>query len=769
MVMQRLASPTCVTCGAPRGGDGSHCSACEAQDSGERPGPQLSRSVQEATTAWGKRTFGGPRTLAELIENVDVRDEVIERVATEIVRREIQIVRGQPTRVPITPPRIDPGRIDPFAVSPEALRGMSEHVAACTTCGSSGTCRCVGCAGSGSTKCPTCGGSGRELRHYKTVPSKYVNCKTCRTRGSVVCTACIGSGSVTCGTCSGAGGVVEWLEYAQISRWTVTIEPDSPVIGAHPQLRTAGFLDAGRLESFSVLSALHADGPVTLGGYRGGNSPALRAVANSLDPRLERVSNQQYLSLAVVRRDVTYSMCGTRGTLVLSGKDLAPSHTKAATNPIRRRLTAGSLVLGALALGSHAMIHRFGGSTAYFRSVNATLGTLGAALLILLVSPVFGALRAVRPGWAFAKIHTSEKVLAGLSALVLAAIVVVGVVEQPKLEELSRSLAEGHVARARVVLDGVKEKQAPSKELAEAEDSVLLAEAKGLTGDAQLNVLDRVASRRGARAREAAAWGREMRLIELRRLNDAKSPELALNAVNRWFSDTWSSDAEVAEERARAFDVSASACADPLCRLTASSSAEQSRTSASRTQRRGEARAALFANLTVDDRPNEPALVRLKRMREVAALAERSAKLEDKELVEHARKVAALAESVRTRTVLMGADEATISELLGTATVVEGKNTYLVLGGMRVYLTLDGQRRCRGFYLTGATKESRSIAEGPSGAGRVLSQVVGHPAEVKRAPASSPSVSRWYEHPAAIVARWNGAQLIELRIGDATP
>jgi hypothetical protein len=102
--------------------------------------------------------------------------------------------------------------------------------------------------------------------------------------------------------------------------------PDSPIIVGHPQLSVERPLSTDDLEGFGVLVATDANGPL-ITSTRGSEAEYAQALLASLDPRLDRVTYQQYVKLAVVRRDASFEMCGTSGVLVLSGADLLGSFT----------------------------------------------------------------------------------------------------------------------------------------------------------------------------------------------------------------------------------------------------------------------------------------------------------------------------------------------------------------------------------------------------------------------------------------------------------
>lgn len=81
----------CPSCGAPVPEGAATCSYCRAT-LGWGPGAPVppTRSVRDAAAHWARSIFGAPRNFADLIQSVQVRDEVFERIVTEVARREVR-------------------------------------------------------------------------------------------------------------------------------------------------------------------------------------------------------------------------------------------------------------------------------------------------------------------------------------------------------------------------------------------------------------------------------------------------------------------------------------------------------------------------------------------------------------------------------------------------------------------------------------------------------------------------------------------------------
>jgi hypothetical protein len=543
------------------------------------------------------------------------------------------------------------------------------------------------------------------------------------------------------------------------------------VAKAHPQLNEPRFLAARELEAFSIVAVEDASGPITLQGYRGQDNPILRSVAASLDSRLERINRQQYYQLSVVRRDATYGMCGTTGTLVLSGKDLAGAPTPVAVAPIERRLYAWGAGAAFLGVVITVVAVKLCGASIYFRATNPVVILLALLALALAVPPLGAALRALRPGFQLSPLRSFEKYLGVAALAVFGTTVVVGVMARPRVAEVEKALSSGNVPHARVVLTALQETNGSTGEVTDAEDRVMLAEAKAFTGELRLQTLDQVAARRGRSSAEASTAARAERLSQIRGMIERKTPAPALAAIERWYPATWKADAEVAEERARAHDLAASLCVDDPCRVQSATLAQTATPSGERAQRLADARASLLGALATRDILGEETLVRLKRLRGAAAIAKATIDIAptDVELVDASKTTIAWTIAERAKVALLGAEVAVVEELLETTAALDARGPSISIDGTRAFLVIDAQKKCRGVYVVGEKDGARAIRGTMWTGDRLLSQAVGHGATVRKPDAPKATVSRWFEVSAQVTARWHGGELVELRVGDATP
>lgn len=735
----------------------------------------LNSRIPQAVNAWGRSVFGGPRNLTRLVVGLpEVRDEIIERVFTRVVRREIGEAFAPTRETRTTRARVDSSAIDPFAYTNETLRADSEYVRQCPPCGASGSVRCSRCSGTGTMRCGDCNGSGKELKYYKTRSPKLINCKRCRAAGTVRCADCTGSGAVTCASCHGSGHVLSWLTISQTDHAHVILSPDSAVIAGHPVLAENRELVPADVAAFAVTEQAVNDGPLAAAGgsepYRNAEAALVQDHLSRVNPRLERVTRQQYLKLAVVRRDVKYEMCGVAGTLVLSGRDLTPSTTPEALRPVKRRLYAwaGAVVLVAAVL---AVIRgSLLGSSAYFDDARGLTGVVTAFGVVLSVPTFGGLLRAWRGGRRFWPMQSAIKV--GLIAIGLCAVADagVGLLTRPSAREVQAALAKGDVARARTVVDALKEQSDDAPSTLDAEDRVRLAESKALKGDDQLKVLDAVAARGGSSANEAALAARADRLKIVDDELAAKRSADALESLDRWFTKS-NTDGEIAEDRARAHEVAHAACATDVCRLAESTQARQAHPTSQRTAQLDKDRASVNAALDPKQLNSKDTLERLRQARTLRDTANEAIKEfpTDSELVAMARASKATAEAERSKITLLRSPMPVVEELLESPSQPDGKGVaHVACDGVTVYVALDDAQRCSGLYAVGSGGQ-RSYVSNQWPADRLLSQAVGHSAKLHQPTQGAQASATWYESGYPVVARWRDGNLIELRIGDATP
>ncbi|MDC0685719.1 DnaJ-like cysteine-rich domain-containing protein [Sorangium atrum] len=698
------------------------------------------------------------------------RDEVITRVATTVIRRDLV-----PQRIPTHDRRSrsaspeDPASLDPFSGTMEELRTRTEHVDRCASCSGSGIGPCPACRGSGRQPCGNCSGSGKVLKHYKK-SSKYINCSVCRGGGAVGCGECLSKGTITCVGCSGSGRQLVWWTYRESARVVVQLSTDSPIVHAHPQLLEDRFLGPSDLEAFVRLASVEAEGSIARGTLSPEDDIAARRQTPALDRRIERIRAQQLLRLGVLRRDVHYEMCGAEGTVVLSGASLAGASTPAAVGPIRRRLVLWGLASLVLLIGGACYMSALLGPTSYFRSVNRAIAFSSLTGMATAIVGVGGLLRALRPGVRFWPLGIIAQVTTVISAAAFLLCPVVAYFGRPSTEELQHAVTAGDLDRARVVAEAL-EATAPSEKLADAIDELRLAEAERLSGDARLDQLDAVASRDGSHAGRAKTNAQHARIEAIEAALAANRVADAVDLLKRW-SLQLSDAPERGELEARAFEAQGVACSDDICRFAAARGAKAARSSPEREAMLDSARRKVTEELDTRTVPASDLLARVRWLRSLSKLAVTAQKAArgDSEVQEKANAASAWARAELGKVVLIGAPVPVVDELL-ERDAGSASSGWPELKGVSVYAAKVGSV-CSGLFVVGATPGVRSLYGNEEGLRRLLAQATGRPEATLRARAASSkthSVSTWVEGSTPVMARWNDTTLMELRIGRASP
>ena len=720
-----------------------------------------------AVDAWAKGVRGAPRGLAATITAVQPRDEVLHRVVSKVLRRQLSEQRTPARARRASSPRTPLGQVDPFVHTLQTLQDATLHVARCAAC--SGTCveSCRACAGRRVVACPGCSGAGK-FRNPRT--NRLNKCKPCKGSGSVACHNCASSGSVSCHVCQGSGHQNVWLTFVEHSRAQVALVPrDTPAADAHPQLLEGRGLSPAEIEAFILEFETHADGALELDELALAARGVIQQELSGLNVSTERVVWQQYTRLGIPRCDVTYEMCGGRGTLCLSGNDLTAATTDAALRPIRRRLMVWPVlvILGVISggiLAGSAM-----GRAPYFESTNDVVMLLWLGATIASIPWFGGLLRAWRP---VLRVRGLRRVESGLGAIWLALVLcipLVGALRKPTASAVEEALTEDNLARARVVVDGLIEREGEAA--SDLEDAVLLAEAEASVGRERLAKLDTIAAHGGPHAAKAAALARDDRLANIRELLQQDAPRRALVALVRDFAGNWREDPELAEEWARAEELLLRECTDDMCRFVALRGARQASETPQRVAAVEQVHAKLLASLSIAASEQAPGPVeQLHRCDELTAVASgiRRAQLGDEPLSVAADAATVWAAEQRATVAILGADVDTLRALF-PASELEAENLVAVsLEGAELFFTLDAKGQCRGLYAVGP-RGHRQLDATQWSADQILSQSFGRPMTVVPRAHATDVTSTWKHEKIKIVARWSGAVPAELRVGAAKP
>ncbi len=671
----------------------------------------LGTDAREAVRAWAREIRGAPRHFDEMVYLLKQEEEIFVRVATEIHRREVVVQRAPAERgqAPSGLMRA-PRTIDPWAIGPDDLRACTEDTEACAGCGGRGTEACRGCGGSGVEKV--------------------------------------------------------WLTYTNVARIDVRTAAGDPLVALHPQLREPRILAKSDLAPFTILAAALASGVVPSGALSYDEFERLQEASPPVERR-ERVSQQQYLRFAAVRRELGYDMCGARATLVLSGAKFAVEVTPESLAPIRRRMRVWSAATVVVVLLTAAALLELPSSASYFTRSNRWL-----ELFIVVAGvgsvPLLGALvRAVGPRFKPGRLWAIEKLTALLVIGALGGVVAVKSTVHPRAAEAREYLAAGDFTRANEVLRALDAIHAEPGAVSEIRDEMAYAAAIALAPDARLAKLDEIAARGGARAADAAQSARKERTQNVVALIDQQKLKAALALIDQGFGDPRTDEATRQEMRARVYDAEFAQCASDPCRFVSARKAERAMPTPTRASRTTGVRSALALALTTADVPGESTLARLRRLRLLEATAQSVAAVsstDDGELTERAKSAAKFAVQERERVPFLGSDRATLEDLVGQL----DEKLHASIEGVAVYVSMDRAGRCTGVYVVGETAAARK--EGLKSEylpALIVTRALGRPATLRRPANGDATTTRWTDGAVPIVARWRQGALVEIRIGAA--
>lgn len=730
------------------------------------PKSEVSPEVAAAVDRWGRSVFGAPRALSRLIVRSERKDEVLHRIYTEVVRRDLVAERSPaPERRPAAPPS-DPATIDPFAHTPDSLRAASQCVTTCGGCRGAGRVACTRCGGSGRARCQQCGGTGSFINPKTNRSNK---CKLCKSTGTVACGACA-DGVVPCGVCLGSGHERVWLSIRESLLARVAIVPESETSLAHPQLAERRVLEPSEVAAFSLHANVASAGPLPLDALDPTAKATVQGVWAGLDRRFERIVRQQYLQLAVPRQDVTYRMCGTTGELVLSGRNLVGASTPEAKRPIRRRLILWPILGFVLMFVMTGVgLSTFVGNRGYFApafDVAVPVGILGFFAQVLLLG---GLLRVWGAPAGLRGLKVIERAAAAVWLLALITNLVLGAVTRPTLTEFDEALATARLDRAHVVLDALRVAKYDAGQVAAAEDRLLLADANATTGLERLKKLDEITKHGRALASEAAAAARSDRIAAITTALQERRAKDAIAAIDQGFADVWRTDPDLAGLRAQALDIQTDECGDDLCRLTAAREANATHATPDRGARLDQIRGRVFAALNARPAPDANTATYVRALADVSRTAAQTLQQVsgDPELSALATSTRGWADQEREKIPFLRADGATLAALFPDLRLVREGVSTVTIEDAEVYFHLSADGVCTGVYVVGPASKRRVFHRATGE--RLISRTLGLAAAVPLPTKADVTSTTAKVANAKIVARWREGLLIELRIGDASP
>jgi hypothetical protein len=511
-------------------------------------------------------------------------------------------------------------------------------------------------------------------------------------------------------------------------------------------------------------------GPIPWSALEGTDAEALARTAPAIDPRLERVRAQQFLSFGVVRRDVRYEMCGGTGTVALSGPNLVGASTPDAVRPIRRCLmilAAATLLLLGL---TGSWYSGFQGPTAYFDASNSWIMVVLIPGVAAAITAANGALRRLRPGLRWWPSSRFEHVFAAIFIAAFASVPLISLVSRPAVSEARAAITAGNLKHAAVVVEALKATRS-SVDVVDVSDELTIAAADRLSGDARITKLDESAGHHGPRAEEARDRARKARVEAVQAALAARQPADALARLDRWAS-ALANVPEVPGLRAQANDQKAASCADAACRFLAARDANTALTSPTRSQALSLARQQVLAALAPQEAPDPTGLTRLRALRTAAVLGRvMLAATLDAELAGRATAATTAVDAELAKVLLIGAPVAVVNEVLDRPKAGSALIGWPELASVAVY-PAEVAGRCSGLYIVGAATGARSMSGKEPGLRRLLVQATGRATAAIPPRPQSPKlqeVSKWTEGTTPVLARWNGETLMELRIGAAAP
>jgi hypothetical protein len=565
---------------------------------------------------------------------------------------------------------------------------------------------------------------------------------------------------------------VRWLELVQTSRIDVRVGPEDCISWLFPWKQTAAqalqaelcvdVIAAGEVGTYGPLSEGHL-ASLTPAGWFEEHGRALR-------PELrndERVVRQVFSFYDVPCLAMIYALPGESPRMVrFEGlRMLGPPITRDESFAKRaRRLRSIRNVLAGIALGVPVFYFARG---EYYRSPAV------AVLLVGVVAVTFGIYRLFRGLSLHGFAHSRPWAwFAGAGTLVLLASAVQA---EPSLRTARQLLSNDQIDATRRELIALGSPEEPAR--AELWNSLHLAVARKATSPETVrHELSEIATGTPQRIACARHLGELVDKAAREHLvaGHWQAAETLLASVGEDLKREMPGDpvlARVTETHALTQEQAYGKCSTEVCRLNAARNAVSYAATPMRVQRLNAARQNVSESLTY--RPNgEAALPRLRRLRAIQNVVDELGVLVgDDELAARARAAGETVGRERAQVPLFGADAAVLGELLGNVVYQSAGALKFEYGTVTLFANMRGGR-CIGIYIAGNSKERRVLNEPDQSASTVhlLSQSFGHAVPLPAAPQGSTRTSSGSQvDNVPIAARWSGAELMELRIGEARP
>lgn len=736
---------------------------------------QAEAAALKVFAAWTQQFPMAPPDPSSVVRSLELKVRCIGRLVSEVAER-TATTRSVPSSAStkVTKPKVALDALDPWTMSAEALKSASYHVASCERCAGEGKSPCVTCNGTTRAPCTECKGAGKAYGYTANGAYRLLNCKGCRGKGDLKCTACT-KGKAACSTCNETGRCEQWLEVTETVRYDVQVEPDGEMTRAFlwgtdgtPATRAEVEADA------KIITELTTEGPLSH------DEVARRVPADWLElnwqkllPKLqpgERPKRQTFWLLEVPIIELAYALKGQQPSVIsLEGRRMLtpPSSLdrQFSERAVTLRRARYALIAMALLVPIGYLLRDSYFWNGWLAGLTLSVAGVAVALYFFLRDVTLGRQDARR--WALAAVASSV-LMCGMA-----------IGAEPSLRAAKRYIGSGQLEFAKQELQALGSRAEP--EYAQARADFRLAELR--QSKDVLTIASAVSQLPAGSPQRTAA---ERHLFEtasrtvLQRLGEGKpdGAERALSEAAPTFkesADSKSYGAQLDELRAQIQDWTYGHCKTEECRWKAATQAAKLTMTPARQERVQAVRTQQVEALAFAERPEEPALLHLQRLRLLSARAKATEEsAADEEVAAKAKKAAAWASAERGKTALYGADWETVAELLGVPAAAQAPISRAMVSDVAVYWQMRGAR-CGGLYLVGDSKEARVLNRGARArvTSQLLSQAFGHEVALPEPPSTnggrSQALSKRSEGGVPIVARWHGSDLMELRIGDATP
>jgi hypothetical protein len=549
-------------------------------------------------------------------------------------------------------------------------------------------------------------------------------------------------------------------------RIEVRLEPTRDVARAYPKLLLPVFLEPAELPGLKETHMVNSTGEIPKKGMPLEDAELFRAYRPKLDPRV--IASQQYLRFDVYAHWLAYETAGARGEVRQWGTEFEEPSSPMAAGPVRRRLKlwalASTLVFVTVPFVWFVSTTR----SAYLAKTNfVLLGILGAAAFFFCMF-LGGLLRA----WS-TKGMRRPRVL-DILMLLFAVGTTAGMFTAkstfaPKASDARDAIRDGNLALAERVIGAMQEVGGTEVECRALLEDIDYARTQKLSGDERLAKLELIAAQPGAHAAEATQEVRTIRIQKLNALANAGNAKELQRLLDTQFAG--SSDDDILELRARAYDSEYEQCDNDACRYIAAQKASRAHASPARSSRVANLRGQLVSAMTYDDSLPETMLQRIKKLRSLEDKAKEISPLvkDDPDLLGRMSAITRKSADLREQAAILGVDFEIVKVLYPNLEGKDGRAFFSIEDAVVHFAFEKKVDVTSGLYVAPSTEAARK--KGLSAQYRVmqlLQKAVGKPVTIPPPPGSDLVDVHWKENNVPLHARFLEKRLIELRVGEAS-